>query len=96
MSSLLPSTNTGYLALLEARMDTPPDLMNSSGTITLLFEHTENSQIRAMASLPAEMTYLEWPVETFLHFNSSYPEALQHVDAVRAFAKAQEYMHGQT
>ena len=96
MLSLLPSTNTGYLALLEATVDNPPpnDKSGSEGSVCLKFEHTENPQIRAVACLPIEMTYREWPIETFLMFNSSYPEALQHVDGVRAFAKGQEFIHG--
>lgn len=98
MSSLLPSTETGYLKLMEARVDDPPPALGavSQGSVVLIFEHTEDPQIRAMASLPIEKTYVEWPVEVFLRFNSMYPESDAHVDAVRAFAKVQEFIHGPT
>ncbi len=96
MNTEIISTKTGYLQLMEAEVVDPPldHPSGSEGSIILNFEHTENSQIKGMASLPIEMTYAEWPVEVFLRFNEDYPEAIKHISGVRAFSKAQEFIHG--
>lgn len=96
MNELLPSTKKGYLALLEAEIVDPPldHPSGSEGSVILKFEHTDDAQIKGMASLPIELVYPEWPVEVFLRFNEDYPEAIQHIKGVRAFAKAQEVLYG--
>lgn len=96
MSTKFISLKTGYLALLEAKFINPPldHPSGSKGSVVLKFKHTEDAQINGMASLPMELVYPEWPVEVFLRFNIDYPEAIQHIKSIRAFAKAQEVLYG--
>ena len=78
--------NLGYLSITELRIDPDPKGM-TNGTMVLMFQHSLNPREIAMASYPMEDVYPELPLEVFLRFNSSYPEALHHTDEALKLAR---------
>lgn len=85
----------GYLKPIQIRKEPWLKAGGESFVISVLFQHTKNAQIQALATAPPTLATGEWMLECFYTFNQHYPEALTHEDVAHKFVEEVENARSQ-
>lgn len=77
-SKTLQLETTGWLR--------PVDFIREGGIVSLHFKHTKTGA-PAMATLPEEDVYEDWPLEIYREFNRDYPDAQDYTGEVMKYCR---------